>query len=1179
MKKDINIEILNSQNGVIKFNLPQEIKGMKIIDSFLETTVNNVNSNNSYNVKFNCYKVINGIETDIRNDEDTFVDVIKFPNQKLSINISDELQFAIDSEADSLKFTLVNGEALNFSEAFNLKTEYILKTSYKDNASYHNVDLGRSGTASINLSTGDLDIKLPLVSSDKNVLPLAINANYSSVKNEKLPEIGLPNKWSFNLNQFLIEHKDQEKLLFSYIDENSKEHIIEEKYYYKDDNNEEQIVSRENLTLDLDGRLIYNDNGKERLVNTKLEAPSGIKLVSSIGTEHEPEELINIREVIESLENNNSEIENNLYSLKINIFTQCLNSYLSRLQLNLQYLSENDNSDDKSHIEEVIKAIKNKIYSLAIGKEKIIGILKEYIGEEDYNFIFTDNNEIDRIFNEFCESSEIKKTILNEYVVCGSNTEAENSSGIQTINSSFHNTIPNLIDVNCFYTDKNIETYVIQYKKYNEQLESNVNNLKEYKHQKDLYEMRIPVHYLYNDSNVFYGFGKTSKDGFDGNDKVYRLILITDSYENMISIDYESFEDNKVKSIVDSANKTINFDYDVDDKNTGEKYKCIITDSRDRKVKIKEVNSGLRIIHVDGESSNFYFGDKHIIKVLNQNGLGVNFTYDNDKVSSISQISALVKDENGKIKLNNELNFNVVPIDSLLNKKDTITFSYNNYMSTTITNAKNKKITYLFDKYGKVKTQYESFIKQRESQENGESAIIEYISREVALFDYKDTKVNRKIKNLPYSKNYLHGAVFTNSNEIAMAEDYFGETYCSEDVYATDYSIFENSHVMSSSNQEVKDSLTMCQDMIDELNDRNSFCSHRTFVVTGWALANSAFIVTDEEESFPEYITKRTFGLLVKVTYEDGEVAQFKQSFDWRNIDWQLCAVPVSLADKNISGIECTISYSYNTGNIVYTDLEFKEATYDEIIYDSLLRPKTIKSAHSEWQTMLEYDGDTNNILRETFKKVDSTTQEELESFDNTYIYNKEGKLIKSINYNGIVNEQVYNDKGQVIKTMTYHKDEPATKFYEEKILDEKGNHLNEVNGLGQTTNNYKYVDGTGIVENITDENGVKVSYGYDEADTLLQMTSTIDNMTNTNIYGYELDHLTSLKHNDFEIGYKYDIWGRLFKIQIANNDYLTKTYKDNEETTELVVDETTKLTFKQAKSGYLTLSKNITVV
>ena len=131
MKKDINIEILNSQNGVIKFNLPQEIKGMKIIDSFLETTVSNVNSNNSYNVKFNCYKTVEGVETDISNNQESFVDIIKIVNQKLSINISDELQFAIDSKADSLKFTLVNGEAINFNNAFHLKTEYILKTIYK----------------------------------------------------------------------------------------------------------------------------------------------------------------------------------------------------------------------------------------------------------------------------------------------------------------------------------------------------------------------------------------------------------------------------------------------------------------------------------------------------------------------------------------------------------------------------------------------------------------------------------------------------------------------------------------------------------------------------------------------------------------------------------------------------------------------------------------------------------------------------------------------------------------------------------------------------------------------------------------------------------------------------------------------------------------------------------------
>ena len=71
---------------------------------------------------------------------------------------------------------------------------------------------------------------------------------------------------------------------------------------------------------------------------------------------------------------------------------------------------------------------------------------------------------------------------------------------------------------------------------------------------------------------------------------------------------------------------------------------------------------------------------------------------------------------------------------------------------------------------------------------------------------------------------------------------------------------------------------------------------------------------------------------------------------------------------------------------------------------------------------------------------------EDDKEFITTYEYNKNNKLLKTIDYNGIVTENVYNDKGVVTKTLTYHINEPTRKFYSETPTDEKGNTTASVN-------------------------------------------------------------------------------------------------------------------------------------
>ncbi len=53
-------------------------------------------------------------------------------------------------------------------------------------------------------------------------------------------------------------------------------------------------------------------------------------------------------------------------------------------------------------------------------------------------------------------------------------------------------------------------------------------------------------------------------------------------------------------------------------------------------------------------------------------------------------------------------------------------------------------------------------------------------------------------------------------------------------------------------------------------------------------------------------------------------------------------------------------------------------------------------------------------------------------------------------------------------------------------------------------------------------------------------------NVLGTITYGYTLDFLTSVSHNNFDICYDYDGEGRVSKIKIDEADYLILNYDDS---------------------------------
>ena len=327
-------------------------------------------------------------------------------------------------------------------------------------------------------------------------------------------------------------------------------------------------------------------------------------------------------------------------------------------------------------------------------------------------------------------------------------------------------------------------------------------------------------------------------------------------------------------------------------------------------------------------------------------------------------------------------------------------------------------------------------------------------------------------------------------------------------------------------------------------------------VLSGWAKADAAWVSRhnndycgncDDEEylDIDSYKKNRRFELRAELKYLNNGIEKTTEqylSFDWMNTEWQYCACPVTISlDANDELKEITVYFDYtnNTGSAKFFGMSLKEGSWNYSEFDNNL--KTFEqSSNSKYVTYYKYDD--NKKLEKTIIK-DLISKEE---FVTEYYYNDNGSLIKSVSFDGMVNEKVYNDKGSLIKSITYHKDEPANRFVSVNEYDDKGKSDSEFNDFGEKVAQNTYIDKTNLVETTTDMDGNKTSYGYDTYDdTLLQITTTVNNEVNSNTLNYTGNLLTGLLHNDIEINFTYDGFGNQTGVSLAGVDYLETEYQD----------------------------------
>lgn len=1169
-------------------------------------------------------------------------------NSTVKINVSDEVQDALNSGSDFFYLSFSNAENTKIEFVQNLhilNIDYLGVSEYADNSTHKTISLGESGSLSVGLANGQANLNIPLISSDENVLPVSLSLNHNSNFSDNL-KTGLSQNNLLNVHQFLIKQKNKsqtgyyneivtettydklgnpqevettkqhimnsstskglaEGLTFSYLDENFKEQSFEERYYYEtegDKSSQKHYVNRSVLSVDLDGALFYVDEyDKRHSIETELETQTSLKLVSSIAglygsnlVDYEPEELANVKDQIKAIESqreqyymNYDNCRNQLYALGISKYIMLRNIASTYVQ---DYVSlKSETSEEKKYKDKIFE----ELYKGEFSQENLYDTLNEFVGKDYFNSY--DGSEpasvwLKKMYEKLKNSTEERTQFFDEL-----DSKVE---GTDIFGDSYNKTA--ISDNQILNTELQIESYKKQFETCKEYISDVEDQLKVLEHQKELLEMQVPVHYLYNDSGVIYGFGKTD------NEDIFRLILVLDSNENSLLINYEDFASNRIQSITKSNGENIVFEYNR--QNMLEK----ITDTNGKQVKFefssnwltdkefeenyssdtflesegqgqilnqntnpqqtsnqsagsKEQAKVLTVTHVSGLKSKFIFDGSLLSCVINSNGIGACVDYDDyGNVDRVSQISAISKISADGITQKEGFDFSKTDFEDFVVSDEVLEFVYNNYCSTSLTDGKGKKLTYIFDKYGKITTVYEG-------EFDGSSSL----GVNVSSFEYSGERVSKKFTNFANSENYFADSSF--GNMVQTSAYHLGGFTLGADKttynYLTDETLL---HEIQADATSKTDEITMSSTFLSKINSGDNLCSHRTFIVSGWAKANSAFVAErgeieteanenqqnsskssqnlatsngwlaegSEQENtlqMSNYISSRRFEIKVVVEYAD-ETETFSNNFDWRNTNWQFTSVPITLKNKQVVAIKCYIDYSNNTGKILYKDPDFREGDFECNLFDDEKRLTKSYSGHSIWQTEYFYDANSKLVSKSVVSKKDGTGK----NYFSTYEYSASGKLLRKIDANGIVYENIYNDKGVVIKTMTYNKEEPTSKFYEETIVDDTGKETKAVNALGEEVSTFEYEGGTSRVQTQTDSSGNKTAYGYDEGGNLVEVSNSANGLANTNTVKTICGKTTSLKHNDFEVNFEYDGLGRVTGVFVAGETYLTKTYSKN---------------------------------
>ncbi len=1048
-----------------------------------------------------------------------------------------------------------------------LITEYYYKNEAIDSQATKTIDAGKAGTGEANLSTGALKLSFEDVTSNSKVLPISISHTFNSLnagaKNPLAPFsdslIPLPlnncgKGWKTNFNQYVVKETlpdstfadKQTTAQYTYIDASGSYVIFQDKYYYLDANSEKIYLTQKDVHINQDGKLQFlDDSGVYHKVTKETVSDSGLTLITKYENiqgvtllDQESDEIVNLKEEVKQLkktlkelrvQKTNSVAAKELLTLSkqmsdLNEQSQSLSLSNEEADINLQLASKTLNDEYREKYKRYTALVDNRSY-MFVDIPTNHDTKATYPTSEEYSLKMRCTN--------------ISNTVdtLSQTATWGAGGDDVGTMGRRNQSLQIQKTI---FEMNKKYSSAQM---TLEMKKMDEQIESIDTSIADYDtlllkktHQLALLNEQSPEMLITDSNGNMLGFTATSQSN------VYKLFVIMDNYENQIQIIYDN---ERIEKIVDTDKQVFTFNYNDDGLISS------IVDSKSRTTSYVYDNSS-RLVEVhypsSADSPNIckyrYDANDNLVEIVNYNGMGYQFEYSAGKISKIAEISYSTHFSNNGITLSN----------AACSTNNEITISYNACESTSLTNTEtNKTTTYVFDNLGKVINQYNNVFEN--------NAIIGNV--DAISYERNGTSSAFTIKECGYAENLLANIQPQVSPTSTVAETYLGSnTECGDDIVALSLADTHNNSTYDVCNAENPIIYKKLPDATIQKIKANKITD---LVLSGWAKADATWVSrhntdycghcdpnhSDDElentllQNIDSFKKARRFELRAVLTYQNnGQSKTVEQfcSFDWMNTDWQYCAFPVTISeDPNDSLVDIAVYFDYtnNTGNAKFYGMSLKRGEWSYTEFKSGLK-SYVESSDSEYITRFEY----NNKK----KLVKSIIQPKSggKEYVTTYDYNTSGELVRTVDFTGIVTENTYNDKGTKTKSVTYHKDEPASKLVSLTNVNDKGQETCEYNEFGDKIAESTFADKSGLVETTTDNDGNKVSYGYDVYDdSLLQISTTINNDVNTNCSRYVGGLLTSLTHNNVSVAFEYDGFGRQTKALLCGSTYYSTEYAD----------------------------------
>lgn len=994
------------------------------------------------------------------------------------------------------------------------------------------IENGKSGTASINLFSGEYSLKHSDLTINSGNLSVELFHLYSSLFSRTVRgtdnSLGFGTGWKSNLHQWLYKDKyaaDKDELKVVYTDGFGADHIFLEKWYYEK-NGEKRYVKRSEVYINSLGELAYSTpTGKEHLVTYEVKSDDGLTLTTSAGmfgyrdkTKFKKIDRTYFDERGSKITMQGDDLNLKLYSTPYPSATGFTNA------TELPWLNDGDRAVTSQAFR---SAFNDNLWKYSFNSSTSL-YLPTYVNSP---LLYNGAN----YFSKFATKKH-ELEIVNQY--------KNSQSSFFTVKDAFEGTgitLKKSVVFDTTLTDYYETEEILQLKSQVEQYDNAIIDAKEnaknisgslesaISGSEELKKSRARIYVSINQQKISYDPDNVNSDAFKM--ACYSLQGSLTQIESQIqSADGQV---TATKASLAKALKTLD-EYELTRENLKTKL--------DGLVKKQKAAPNDFIIDENGNILGFdYYGRLVLIADNYEKTIKIKFKDDKDLFEEIQT-------ENGIIKFNYDSNELLKEIVDVSGK--TICFAYTATMF--LSTIKYDEI----DAHNSV-FEYQNDLLTKIIDASGLNLIINYTLNSVAVGQYTTTRKidddglvrfpeqqTKNILDFELTKTGLNSTLSNNMNDAVTA-------------YSFD-ELGRPLNIISTLGANTDYNYAKYNDHGDVLIG-SSFSKRRIlrkFIENGAPTGLSKTVAFSDLDNVSGKIWRgnllNTDTLVYYFEFQnDNGATEFKATVNITNRDGSVDTKEITVVNKAkyvLLPIIC------NKDNVMQAKIEAQSIS--QVRGFGIATGDGVFKSYDVDDNLIEERQGLNRTLYQNFDKKKPTKIETIDRDKKTRFtalsYNEKGQLTYSEDQDGNIEEKFYSSKGEVLEVVTYNKKSATDKTVSKYEYDKEGN-ATELNGLLPNKEGKinpaknQYYPGTKKINYQTAPNGLVTSYGFDFYNgNLLSKSAEVDGIANTTNYYYQFGFMTSASHQEFDIHYELDGQGRKTSVDVACNNIVKFEYDDS---------------------------------